>query len=243
MRTGTLLASCGAKKISREDLQQLPIPEATRTHQPVSHVQIVESLVETLSYRHISVMKDEYAVSPDGMRMFGVLDLDYEFTGCRFSIGIRNSNDKSMRLAMTVGYRVLICDNMAFKGDFTTVLAKHSKRLNLSDSISIGVDKIQRNFEPLQKQVHNWQQHPLDDKEAKLVIYDAFLNFKLGTPRALIGTVHKNYFQPTYEEFQARTLWSLSNAFTTAFKDLKPIKQFQATAKFGNFMQNHGASF
>ena len=26
---------------------------------------------------------------------------------------------KSMRLAMTVGYRVLVCDNMAFYGDFT----------------------------------------------------------------------------------------------------------------------------
>jgi hypothetical protein len=28
---------------------------------------------------------------------------------------------------MTVGYRVLVCDNMAFSRDFTPVLAKHSK--------------------------------------------------------------------------------------------------------------------
>ena len=51
------------------------------------------------------------------MRMFGVLDLEYQITGVRFSIGIRNANDKSMRLSMCIGYRVLVCDNMAFHGD------------------------------------------------------------------------------------------------------------------------------
>ena len=54
---------------------------------------------------------------------FGVLDLETTFDGCRFAIGIRTSNDKSMRLALTVGYRVFVCDNMAFAGDLTPVLA------------------------------------------------------------------------------------------------------------------------
>ena len=48
---------------------------------------------------------DEYAVSPDGMKMFGVLDLETEMRGCRLAIGLRNSHDKSMRLALTAGYR------------------------------------------------------------------------------------------------------------------------------------------
>ena len=48
------------------------------------------------------------------MKMFGVLDLETGLEGCRFSIGLRNANDKSMRLAMTFGYRVFVCDNMAF---------------------------------------------------------------------------------------------------------------------------------
>src|SRR5690242_17173829 len=131
MSQGTLIAHAGAQKISFDDLKLLPVPEATRTYQPIPHHQIVEALIETLSFRHISVVRQEYAATPDGAKMFGVLDLDYEFTGCRFSIGIRNANDKSMRLAMTVGYRVFVCDNLAFKGDFTPVLAKHSKSFDL----------------------------------------------------------------------------------------------------------------
>lgn len=34
---------------------------------------------------------------------------------------------------------------------------------------------------------------------------------------------------PQYQEFAARTLWSLSNAFISAFKSLDPIPQFKAT--------------
>jgi hypothetical protein len=41
-------------------------------------------LIETLAFRHISVLRDEYAISPDGMKMFGLLDLETTFDGCRF---------------------------------------------------------------------------------------------------------------------------------------------------------------
>jgi hypothetical protein len=46
------------------------------------------------------------AVSPDGMKMFGVLDLETEMHGARFATGFRNSHDQSMRLALTCGYRL-----------------------------------------------------------------------------------------------------------------------------------------
>jgi hypothetical protein len=49
--------------------------------------------------------------------------------------------------------------------------------------------------------------------------------------------VHDLYFKPKYEEFRPRTIWSLSNAFTSAFKELDPIPQFKATAKLGGFLE------
>ena len=87
------------------------------------------------------------------MKLFGVLDLESGFDGARFWLGIRNANDKSMRLSMTVGYRVFVCDNMAFWGDFTPVLHKHTKNFNLVDAIDVGLGRMQRNFEPMRKQV------------------------------------------------------------------------------------------
>src|SRR5438876_8141444 len=234
--SGILLSSNG--KITRAELALIPAPEATPTHQPLAHYRIVEALLETLGFRHIQVMREEYAVSPDGMKMFGVLDLEQGVTGVNFSIGVRNANDRSMRLAMTVGYRVLVCDNMSFVGDFMPVLHKHSKRLDLIELVSIGVDKIQRNFEPLRRQIEAWQSHTLEDDRAKLILYAAFVEGRLAVPRHLLPVVHRHYFRPEYEAFHARTLWSLSNAFTSAFKELRTIRQFQATAKLGAFLES-----
>jgi hypothetical protein len=171
------------------------------------------------------------------MKMFGVLDLDTGMPGCRFSIGVRNSHDKSMRLAAVVGVRVLVCENMAFSGDFQPVLAKHSKNFSLQNALSIGVDEMQRNFDPMRKQVESWKESQLSDTAAKLTIYRAFIESDLEVPKHLARPVHDLYFNPQHEEFQPRTLWSLSNAFTSAFKELEPIPQFKATAKLAGFLE------
>jgi hypothetical protein len=147
------------------------------------------------------------------------------------------AHDKRMRLAMPLGYRVFVCSNMAFAGDFTPVLAKHSKSFSLIDCISVGVDRMQRNFEPMRKQVDAWQKSELTDATAKVVIYEAFVEGKLEAPKHLARTVHDLYFEPKYEEFRPRTIWSLSNALTSAFKELDPIPQFKATAKLGEFLE------
>jgi hypothetical protein len=237
MEQSQLLAHRGSSKLTREELKVIQTPTGSPTHQPISHYEIVGTLVETLGFRQISVVREEYAVSSDGMKVFGVLDLETTFDGCRFSIGIRNSNDKSMRLSLTVGYRVLVCDNMAFYGDFTPVLAKHSKHLNLVDIISVGVDRMQRNFEPMRKQVEAWKGTRLPDETAKLVIYRGFVEGELDVPKHLARGVHDLYFNPPVDEFVPRTTWSLSNAFTSAFKELDPIPQFKATAKLASFLE------
>ena len=126
---------------------------------------------------------------------------------------------------------------MAFSGDFTPVFAKHSKSFSLVDAISVGVDRMQRNFEPMRRQVESWRQAELTDVTAKMIIYQAFIESELDVSRRLARRVHELYFNSQYEEFQPRSVWSLSNAFTSAFKDLDPIPQFRATAKLGGFFE------
>jgi hypothetical protein len=121
-------------------------------------------------------------------------------------------------------------------GVFTPVLAKHSKSFNLVDTLAVGVDRIQRNFEPMQRQVEYWRQAQITDERAKLILYAAFVDGKLDAPKSLLQEVHRLYFEPQYEEFSPRTMWSLSNAFTSAFKKLDPVPQFKATAKLGEFL-------
>jgi hypothetical protein len=234
MSDSTLIGYEG--KLTREQVALVPTPAGTATHKPIPHIDVINALSETLGFRHISVIGDEYAVSRDGMKMFGVMELDQGMHGARFALGIRNSHDRSLRLAITVGYRVFVCENLMFSGDFSPVLAKHSKNFSLSNALSIGVDDMQRNFKPMVEAVDYWRASQLSDTEARLVIYRAFIEAELEVPRHLARSVHDLYFNPQHEEFTERTMWSLSNAFTSSFKELDPIPQYKATGKLAGFL-------
>lgn len=226
----------GAALVGRQELLALPTPEATATHKPIPHHHVVEALVESLAYRRLDVVKDEYAISPDGMKLFGFLSLNLEHSGIRLALGIRNSHDKSFSLGITVGYRVFVCDNLAFHGDFMPVTKKHTKHLDIVEVVSGGVDRAQRHFEPMKVRVDAWRAFSLPDSRAKEVIYDAFVADRLDAPKHLAGRVHQHYFDPQHSEFEPRTVWSLSNAFTEAFKALDPVPRFKATAALGKYL-------
>jgi hypothetical protein len=78
-----------------------------------------------------------------------------------------------------------------------------SLSFSLIDCISVGVDRMQRNFEPMRKQVEAWQRTKLTDVTAKVVIYEKFVEGRLEAPKHLARTVHDQYFEPRYEEFQS----------------------------------------
>ncbi len=70
-----LLTHAGAQKITRLDLALIPMPPSTDTHKPIPHHILIDDLEEALAFRQIRVEKDEYAISPDGSRLFGCLAL------------------------------------------------------------------------------------------------------------------------------------------------------------------------
>jgi hypothetical protein len=121
---------------------------------------------------------------------------------------------------------------------FTPVFAKHSKSLSLVDAIAVGIDCIKRNFEPMRKQVEVWRQSELTDVTAKIIIYQAFIESEPDVPKHLAWRVHDFYFEPAFEDFTPGAVWSLSNAFTSGFKELESIPQFKATARLGSFVEN-----
>ena len=59
-------------KIGREELALVPAPPGTATHKVIPHHEVINALVDTLSLRHIAPVREEYAVSNDGMKMFGI---------------------------------------------------------------------------------------------------------------------------------------------------------------------------
>jgi len=82
--TSTLMGTQVEPSIEK-NLALVPTPPATAT--PPTRTAPWRSSGRSwrrLGFRHIGVVHDEYAVSPDGMKMFGVLDLETEMHGSAF---------------------------------------------------------------------------------------------------------------------------------------------------------------
>src|ERR1700682_5725249 len=231
-----LISHVDTTRVPREALLTLLTPEPTATHVPIPHHRLVTTLHETFAMRRVNVAHEDYAVSKDTNRFFGVMTLETEEGGVRFAVGVRNSHEKSISVGLVAGYRVMVCDNMAFFGQGVAIARKHTRRLALEDTVALAVEKIQRTFEPMRKQIAAFRATELADDDAKVVIYRAFIERKLDVPKHLAPDVHDLYFQPKYPEFEPRTLWSLANAFTSAFQTLEPIPRFQATTKLTGFL-------
>jgi hypothetical protein len=192
MSESTLLSATG--KLTRQELALVATPAGTDTHKPIPHIQVVNSLIEGLDFRHINVTDEEYAVGKTGAKLWRILTLNAGIDGANFAIGLRNSHDRSMRLSMVVGLRVIVCYNGMFRGDFEPVAAKHSKNFNLQDAIAVGIDRMQRGFQPMRAIVDRWRDSQITGATAKLIVYQAFIEDDLEAPKHLARVVHHHYF-------------------------------------------------
>jgi hypothetical protein len=105
----------------------------------------------------------------------------------------------------------------------------------LVDAISVGVDRMQRDFEPMRRQVETWRAQQLTNAAAKLIIYRAFVEDDLDAPKHLARRVRELYFAPEHEDFQPR-MWSLSNALPRRLRSWIPFL-FKATARLGSCLE------
>src|SRR5262249_34066916 len=118
---------------------------------------------------------------------------------------------------------------------------KHTKNLaeELIEVVGVGVDRIQRHFDKVRGDIDAWKGYELADGRAKEVIYDAFIGRGIDCPQHLGKRVHQLYFAGVEPAFFDRTMWSLSNAFTSAFKELEPIPQMRAAESLQPFLAHY----
>ncbi len=125
---------------------------------------------------------------------------------------------------------------MAFSGDFTPVLAKHTKHLSLVDILSVGVDRMQRHFDPMRKQVEAWKGKHLLDDTVKLVIYRASVEGKLDAPKHWSGAFTTMCFNPRSKSLPANRVESVQR-FHERFQGRRRNSAVQSNRKARTFLE------
>lgn len=204
----------------RPFLRDLPLPEATETWQPVSHLDFDNLVQRAIEDAGIKIKSSEYGMSrPDeyGFRhkFFVAHDTVDEVTdGVGMIIGARNSTDKSFAAGLVFGSRVFICDNTAFSGEYV-LRRKHTAHIlrDLPKMIAAGMGTYFNEVEAQGKlidRMKNYRLSPHGLETHDLLVRSAERRI---IPWADIPKVKKEFIEPT-KNVAEPTMWGLHNAFT-----------------------------
>jgi len=209
--------------VTKDQLDLIPIPEATESYVPVSHYALANKLLDisTDILKDYQLIRELYAVSRQGNQLFSLLKFHNDNTEMGLSVAFRNSYDKSMSVGIAIGASVFICDNLALKGDIA-VMKKHTRGIwNALEDLAISsLYKAQKNFDQVVVDAEKMKAIPMNNDEAfRLMGY--LYGHELVSPRQLT-TLKEEWLKPSHEEFQDRNLWALFNATTESLKSCPP---------------------
>lgn len=219
-----LMLHAGGKEVRYEDLAAVQVPPPTKTWVPIRHTTVLDTAVSTLREAGYTVAKQRFALSSQGSRFFGVLDLANELTQdgtVTLAVGIRSSYDKSYPLGFCAGARVFVCDNLAFRADLM-VKRKHTVNgaAHFSSDIASAVMRLGSFKETESQRIAIMQETPMTDERAESFMLRACLAKGIIAQRQL-PAVYKEWREPRHAAFQLRNGWSLLNAFTSALHGLQ----------------------
>ena len=232
-----LMLHCGGRSVDRDELHKSITPKATKSHHPIAHTLLLDSVTRSLAKYGMQVVSEAHGLQRNGDRYFGLIQAaplvaDSINTDYAFVIGLRNSHDKKFPAGLCIGNGVFVCDNLSFTGEL--VLArKHTRRVknDLPALIERTLREMRHRREDQDKRIAAYKRTDVSDKQAHDIVIRAMDEQAISS--MYIPRVLKQWRDPAHPEFKERNAWSLFNGFTQAFKDRKAnaAYSYEATTK------------
>ena len=214
----TLIRERGCKTVTREELAGYDAPLPVGRWFPLRHDYVVDSVEQSLNAMGFRVKDAELVIARNGDRFFGTMDLESPITdGVSLAVGVANSIDRSTGLKFCIGTRVFVCANLCFNSE-VIVARKHTARgaIHFSRDINEAIGKLSCYQEEERRRIDVMRNAAIGDMAAESLIIramDAGIITSQDIPKVLT-----EWRVPEHKEFEDKTLWSLSNAFTSALK-------------------------
>jgi hypothetical protein len=214
-----LVLHCGGKAVTRQQVEAIPVPPATKTHFPVAYKTAIELLHETIiEHTGLAIRQEAYGLNENGDQLFALTTLETGNAEHGLSIGLRQSYNKSLALGVAVGAQVFVCDNLCFRGDAFMVVRKNTKFV-LDDFKSMLVHQVKASlihYNNMQADIGLMKAKPCELRRGFELLGAAYGEGLLTTTQATVA--FEDWRKPRHEEFADRNLWGLYNATTEALK-------------------------
>jgi hypothetical protein len=240
MQNLNLVVHAGGIRVDREGIQKAQTPRAQGIWRPIPHIRLLGEVQKTLERSGLKVTAEAHALSHEGNRYFGLMQLaggdgasasDYGFV-----VGLRNSHDKSFPAGLAVGSGVFVCDNLAFSGEIE-IARKHTTNINrdLPNLIERAVGRIGDARIQQDRRIAAYKTTELSDAQAHDFLIRSVDAQVIANRR--ITDVLQEWRSPRHPEFaEGRTAWRLFNAYTEILKDANLFERPKTTQALHGLM-------
>jgi len=231
-----MMLHCGAENVTRQMVEAVPVPRATRSWKPVPYGQAIDFLHHTIERKlDLPIASESYGLNKVGDQMFGLITLKTGSDESGLSIGMRQSYNKSLALGLAVGSKVFVCDNLCFSGSAFKVLRKNTTNVwrDFKELVKAQVATALGHYESIQIETQKLKEISCSERRGF-----SFLGVMLGegvlTPTQAT-VAFGDWKKPRHQEFADRNLWGLYNAVTEGLKKGAPARILDRHAKAHDF--------
>ena len=204
----------GKNRVSEAEVMAVPDVPFTKTFHPVHHREIIGAIKQSLGAFGLDVVKAEYILSAEGKKLFSVWDLSQGNSEMCWSLGIRNSLDRTLAFGITCGSRVFICSNLAFSGEYIT-FRRHTSGLD-ADELAFIAYRALKTMVPRLKAFERWHQSL---KNYALPQYDMRVLLVEIMEQSIIPASKFHDFNGLYSKVYNDSLWGFHESVTDILRD------------------------
>jgi len=223
--------------VTRAMVEAVPLPERTRSYNPVAYGDAIDFLHETIADKlALPIISETYGLNKKGDQLFALATLDTGEGESGLSIGLRQSYNKSLALGVAVGSRVFVCDNLCFSGDAFMVVRKNTTNVwdDFKALVAAQVAGALGHHSNMQADVAKLKATACNMRRGY-----SFLGVMQGegllTPTQAT-VAFGDWTTPRHEEFADRNMWGLYNAITEGLKKGAPARTINRHAGAHSFM-------
>jgi hypothetical protein len=221
------------------------IPTETTTYKPISHAQLIDLTLDSISGAGFSLDKEKYSMAKGGDVANGQFTIsnvaDKEM---QLQIGWQNSYDKSLSLKFAIGAHIFICQNGMVHGDMGSFKKKHQGSVQefTPNAITEYIKQAGETFRQMQKEREAMKQIELT-KRTKAELIGRMLIEEQFISSTQMMIMSRELEAPTHDYGAPDSMWELYNYATFAMKELHPSIRMNSHIKAHSFFVNESGVF
>ena len=230
----------GGVVVTRAELAEVPVPYATKTYQPVGHVELTTRLL-TIAQDNLpgfTMTGERYGLARAGQQLFAVLNFKGDNSNMGLAFGYRNSYDKSMPDGFAGGASVFVSDNMCLSGDIL-IMRRHT-RFVWDDVEAKAIEACNaaiRNFRKVEVDSELMAKRQISRNAGYAHLGCMFGNDLLSARQIVVAK--NEWMHASHTEFAPLNAWSLYNAVTESLKSCPPTEIMEKHVKVHEYFNRH----